>query len=733
MMEFRVGDEVEVVYVKKWRCYANVVSGWVPATILEVYGSVFEPRPEDEYDRILKEGQLVEIRLNNELWIPGKVWEVYYHGIVGTNNISYSVQAMNISWAGRLTTYPLSRSEVRVRREWVDGEWVDPLIKSRDSSTETAALQRLGIGAKVEIFLDFMGGWKLATIEGFQGNQIKVRNRVWSLIKGCHHKINQFYDVSLVRPQPPEINYKKITFNLHQEVEVCLSYNSNDDDFKSWYVGEVLEIYSQMLSRKIISYTISHPKVGMINASQQCVRVRREWVDDKWIQYIEQRKMEGPRLVEVEVEVYSLHRKQWIPGTISESIENQIEVNIRMRHYGEYEILLVDASKVRPRLLMEKDNNLIYKENEVVEVFSSNSYWIKEEIWEIHATRTNLFYFVKIVDNFKCVYTVSKSKVRTLCLLIGPLCFERSTNSTVVKQRKFEDAQFYVGAKVEIFNVYKDGWEPDHWSGSMMRLVRPKLQLMEEENHQIFQLHDEVEILEKILERRVWCVRRIFKVSRREDELIYFVSHPTSAYVCIKNNDEIRIHKEWRDGEWIRPLSDSSADHHQVEVYSLKTHGWSSTIILQSYKNHIEVDVLINGKKWIMHVDASRIRPPRPEMENDQKFNWGDFIEVRLGESWLKGEIWNIHSKKNNIIYIILQSSSISLMKAEMWALWNWVDGKWVLPFFGTSLQPVSNFYMLQFCLLRLYRNRVNCYADFYLPKLLLLLLLLLPKKIIVQ
>ncbi|KAJ4976726.1 hypothetical protein NE237_001832 [Protea cynaroides] len=819
MMQFTVGEEVEVFYVHYLK-FGGHISGWTPATILEeAYGSEYEVEtrtrpdidrrkmrvrasevrpqlpPEDQNDRIFEEGQVIEMRVFNDLWIPGKVWEVYYHGTVGTNNISYSVQAININWAERLTTYSVSRSEVRVRREWVDGEWVPPphlpplhlhhhhqqvdpsFFKSRDSSTglsghssehwRTAAFQRLGIGAKVEIFLDFMGGWKHATIEGFRRDQIKVRYSVWSFLTYCNHYVNQFYDVSLVRPRPPQIKDKKITFNLHQEVEVYQSksrYYIYDD---GWYVGEVLEIYDDVKSStKIRYYTISHPKVGMINVCTGDVRVRQEWVNDKWIPYMEQRKMEEPQLVEAEVEVYSLYHRQWILGTISESIENQIEVNIRVRHYDEYEILLVDASKVRPRLLAEKDNNLIYKENEAVEVFSTNGHWIKGEITEIHATRTNLFYFVKTGDS---VHAVSKSKVKTrrewregkwsdssscvqhsssrsspelireanasdkrmnssLELVRGVDASDKRMRSTmtVVKQRKFEYAQFYIGAMIEVLIVHKGGWEP----GTILEIqenkievkpslaltewfhneewVRPKLQLMEEESHRIFQLHDEVEILKM----EAWYVGRILEVLRREDELIYFVSHPTSAYVCITNNNEIRIHKEWRDGEWIRPLSDSSTDHHQmlketnieeiefnvgaeVEVYSLGTRGWSSATILQSYRNHIEVDVLINGKKWIMHVDASRIRPLRSEMENDQKFNRGDFIEVRSRESWQKGEIWDIHSWENDIIYTILQLSSGYLMTASkltMRALWNWVDGKWILQSFGTSLRSVTSF-----------------------------------------
>ncbi|KAJ4976512.1 hypothetical protein NE237_001618 [Protea cynaroides] len=855
MMQFRVGDEVEVFFIKKSDFFIQEVSGWVLATILKVYGSAFavetrtqlkkinrtklfvrasrvrpQPPSQDElnfkgeiihtdspppplsvsfkvyheYHRILEEGQMIEMRVFNDLWVHGKVWEVYYHGTIGTNNISYSVQAIDVDMFYRLKEYLVSRSEVRVRREWVDGEWVppphlpplhlhhhhqqvDPSFKSRDSSPalrngpsleqwRTAALQRLGIGGEVEIFLDFTGGWKQATIEGFRGDQIKVKYDIWSWIKDCYDEINQFYDVSLVRPLPPVIEDKKITFNLHQEVEVYHSYSGDHLGDEGWYVGEVLEIYEEMFRNKILSYTISHPKLGMTNADTKDVRVRQEWVDDKWIQYMEkplkQRKMEEPQLVGADVEVYSLYYRKWILGTILESIENQIVVIIETKLYGECEItkkLLVDESRVRPRLLAEKDNNLIYKENEAVEVFSENGrHWIKGEIWEIHDTRTNLFYFVKTGDCFQSVDAVSKSEVRTrrewreakwsdssscvqcsssrsspeltreanalykrmrpsLELVRGADALDkrmRSTISTVVRQRKFEYAQFYIGAMVEVLIVHRGGWEPGtileiqenkikvmhswpmmEWFHDEER-VRPKLQLMEEESHRIFQLHDEVEILKM----KAWYVGRILEVLRREDELIYFVSHPTSAYVCITNNDEIRIHKEWRDGEWIQPFSDSSAEHHQmlketnieepefnvgveVEVYSLKTHEWSSATILQPYRNHIEVDVLINRKKWIMHVDASRIRPPRPEMENDQKFNWGDFIEVRSGESWRKGEIWNIYSmyyEENNIIYTILQSKScflLTALKSEMRALWNWIDGKWILPSFGTSLQ----------------------------------------------
>ncbi|XP_042485146.1 protein AGENET DOMAIN (AGD)-CONTAINING P1-like isoform X2 [Macadamia integrifolia] len=478
VMHFRVGEEVEVFYVLEKR---NVeVGGWIPATILDVDGSEYyevetrtlleinrmkmrvgrdkiRPRPspeDDQNDRIFEEGQVVEI-LYYDLWITGKVWEVHHHGTAGTNNISYSVLALHPYWSGKLKIYSVSRSQVRVRRQWVDGEWVPtpprrlhnqqglsiPSIKSRDFSSglkdhstiergfyftsrsdeRTTLLQLRDSGAQVEVFEDFTNKWIRATIKELQENQIRVQYNVWSWIKNSLHEIDKFYDMSRVRsPLPPKIKDGKISLNLHQVIEV---WNSDYLAYgNGWCLGEVLEISYVMNDSIPIHYCVSHPRMGYINVEESEIRICQKWENGQGFQPssalnmappLKRRKMEETHsLIGAEVEVYSFYRDGWITGTIVGSVGNQIEVEAEIRR--ELWRITVDACRIRSRPAAERENNRIFKENEVVEVQDDNGVWKKGEIWEVHhgTSWKNLFYTIKVVDVFDILKGVSKSRIR---------------------------------------------------------------------------------------------------------------------------------------------------------------------------------------------------------------------------------------------------------------------------------------------------------------------------------
>ncbi|KAJ4975904.1 hypothetical protein NE237_001010 [Protea cynaroides] len=421
VMQFIIGADVEVVYVVNDR-----VSGWVPATIKEVYESEYEVELKTQLEVNRSKLRIEACAFYYDFWIPGKVWEVHYHSRVGTkNDISYSVQAMEIQ-SSRLRRYSVSKSEIRVRRQWVDGEWVplpqihqvDPSIKDTGSSAgpsghsseqqrstkdRSAALQcqlndsQFRIGVTVEIFMAFMGGWKHATIKELQEDQIRVQYKAWSRIEDKTHEVDKFYDVSLVRPLPLQKEDEKLTFNLHQEVEVH-QLEDHHTSGEGWYVGEVLEIYDDMFDINARFYTISHPKLGMINVKESCLRVHKEWDDGTWIQlgsasYMEQvmkknkNKMEEVHSTGADVEVYSLYHKGWISGSILESVGNQVEIEMKL----EKKRLYVDASRLRPQLSMQKDNSQLFVENEVVEAFEKNNCWIKGKIWQANDARGTFF------------------------------------------------------------------------------------------------------------------------------------------------------------------------------------------------------------------------------------------------------------------------------------------------------------------------------------------------------
>ncbi|XP_042497635.1 protein AGENET DOMAIN (AGD)-CONTAINING P1-like [Macadamia integrifolia] len=471
VMQFRVGEEVEVFYV------GGEVGGWIPATVLKVDESEYYevetrtqleinrmkmrvgrdkirpwPSPEDDQnDRIFEEGQVVEI-LNYDLWITGMVWEVHHHGTAGTNNISYSVFFVSPFLNNYPRRYKVSRSQIRVRRQWVDGEWVPtpplrlhnqqglfiPSIKSRDFSSglkdhstierrseeRTTLLQLRDSGAEVEVFEDFMNKWICATIKELQGNQIRVQYNVWSWVKNSSHEIDKFYDMSRVRsPLPPKIKDGKISLNLHQVIEVWDSDYLTYSD--GWSLGEVLEIGYVMNDSNRIYYCVSHPSLGYINVEETEIRICQKWENGQRFQPssalnmappLKRRKMEDAHsLIGAEVEVYSFYHNGWITVTKLGSVGNQIEVEAKIRR--KLWRITVDACRIRSRPAAERENNRIFKENEVVEVrlFDSNV-WKKGEIWEVHhgTSWNNLFYTIKVVDYLYevVIHKVSKSQVR---------------------------------------------------------------------------------------------------------------------------------------------------------------------------------------------------------------------------------------------------------------------------------------------------------------------------------
>ncbi|XP_042519672.1 uncharacterized protein LOC122093401 isoform X2 [Macadamia integrifolia] len=784
VMQFRVGEEVEVFYtLEKW---GGKVGGWIPATVLKVNESEYyevetrtlleinrmkirvgrdkiRPRPspeDDQYDRILEEGQVVEIRFFYDLWITGKVWEVHHHGTAGTNNITYSVLAVD----PHLNNFPrrckVSRSQIRVRRQWVDGEWVPtpplrlhnqqglsiPSIKSRDFSSglkyhstikrrsdeRTTLLQLRDSGAQVEVFEDFMNKWIHATIKELQENQIRVQYNVWSWVKNSSHEIDKFYDMSRVRSRlPPKIKDGKISLNLHQVIEV------RDNDYftcsDAWCLGEVLEIGYVMKYSNRIHYCVSHPRLGYINVKESEIRICQNWENGQGFQPssalnmappLKRRKMEETHsLIGAEVEVYSFYHDGWITGTIVGSVGNQIEVEAEIGR--KLWRITVDACRIRSRPAAERENNRIFKENEVVEVQDYNGVWKKGEIWEVHhgTSWKNLFYTIKVVDyeNDMVISTVSKSQVRVRRKWVEEnwtdSCIEQHSSfpstelkkvrdGTWDKRRKLKNAQFSDGEEVEVFHDHMGGWKP----GTIVELlgneimvehirerkqqkydasvVRPKPPVDEKDDgHQkkIFQLHDEIEAYDYY--NNIWNVGQILEVEvlREWNDSFYVVSNNPRGYTFVEQKEHIiRVHREWRDGKWIlhEPRSDSSLnqvliketimDQTQlrigatVEVYRFRSHGWyKATISKMHDRNHIEVEVWIDEKKaWmIMHVNASRIRsPPLEELENDHSmYNWGEFIEVYSDDD----KVW----RKGEILGIIpseLKNISYSVLTWKM-------------------------------------------------------------------
>ncbi|KAJ4976984.1 hypothetical protein NE237_002090 [Protea cynaroides] len=381
--------------------------------------------------------------------------------------------------------------------------------------------------------------------------------------------------------------------------------------------------------------------------------------------------MEEVHSIGAKVEVYNLYHEGWIPRTIFVSVGNQIEVEMKI----EKKRLYVDVSRVRPRLLAEKDNNRIFKENEV-EVFEKNNCWVKGEIWEVHATRRYLFYFVKdnvndsidvpLVSKSKVVHSIG-AKVEVHILYHGEWILGTifvSVGNQIEVEMKLEKNRLYVDAS----------------------RVRPRLSA-KKDNNQIFKENEVVEVLEK---NNCWVKGEIWEVSAARKNLLYFVKNNVNDNIDVHLVSKSKMLKETNMQEMELNIDA------EVEVYSFKTRAWRLAIILQVCENHIEVDTstkvgsLIRKEK--MYVDAFRIRPPPPlEVENDQKFNCSDLIKI-----------WTIHSQENKIFFTILNlfetssgTSLQSIIKNTCVPRWNWVDGKWIFPSFGTSLQPISNFSLL--------------------------------------
>ncbi|XP_042520215.1 uncharacterized protein LOC122093798 [Macadamia integrifolia] len=169
----------------------------------------------------------------------------------------------------------VKETSLRVRREWVNGQWVQPesYLYVEQPLKQRKMDEAPSIRNEVEVYSLYHRGWIPATILGSVGNKIEVE--AW-MKKYNETKMWRLYlDVSRMRPRPSMNKDNNWIFRENESVEV-LEVNG------CWQKGEIWEVHG---TGKNLFYSIKamcEDCIKLYIVSKTEVRVRRKWVGGKW-------------------------------------------------------------------------------------------------------------------------------------------------------------------------------------------------------------------------------------------------------------------------------------------------------------------------------------------------------------------------------------------------------------------------------------------------------------------
>lgn len=216
--------------------------------------------PRESRDREFKFSEEVDAYYNDGWWegivtgvLPGERYSVFF----------------------RATREQLEfgRSELRLHREWVYGNWVPPLEDESSISVELKSSNndKFYKGALVEVSSDedgFQGAWFAATvIEQLNNGNFKIEYK--SLRNDDDTAfITEEVDSNHIRPHPPTEIVD--TFRLYEEVDGL--YNDG------WWVGVISKVFSKQKYEVFFRGTDEE-----IVFKHSDLRRHVEWINGKWV------------------------------------------------------------------------------------------------------------------------------------------------------------------------------------------------------------------------------------------------------------------------------------------------------------------------------------------------------------------------------------------------------------------------------------------------------------------
>ncbi|XP_019080636.1 protein AGENET DOMAIN (AGD)-CONTAINING P1 isoform X1 [Vitis vinifera] len=168
-----------------------------------------------------------------------------------------------------------SENDLRLHREWINGNWVPPLEEEKVKTEEKSAVDVSSVfseGTLVEVSSDedgFQGAWFAATIVKVIGKD-KLMIEYKSLRTDDDTDfLREEVDALHIRPYPPETVVVD-RFNLLEEVDAL--YNDG------WWVG----VISKVLSRScyVVYFRSTNEEMKFDHSD---LRLHQDWIDGKWV------------------------------------------------------------------------------------------------------------------------------------------------------------------------------------------------------------------------------------------------------------------------------------------------------------------------------------------------------------------------------------------------------------------------------------------------------------------
>ncbi|KAI4301687.1 hypothetical protein L6164_034939 [Bauhinia variegata] len=233
----------------------------------KVDAALLRPVPPKDTNREFKFGEVVDAYFN-EGWWEGAITQDLGNG------------RFTVYFRGTKEQIEFGKEDLRLHREWVNGNWVPPIEEQKAPATEVKSNEAFRSGTLVEVSSDedgLQGAWFAATIVEARGND-KFLIQYQSLrTEDDSEFLKEEIDVLQIRPRPPETQIPD-RFNVLEEVDAL--YNDG------WWVGVIAEVLED--SSYIVYFRNNDEEMKFQHSE---LRLHQEWIDNKWIMASEALKL----------------------------------------------------------------------------------------------------------------------------------------------------------------------------------------------------------------------------------------------------------------------------------------------------------------------------------------------------------------------------------------------------------------------------------------------------------